>query len=1220
MFFFELLLVTSSLHIAAAIDHYVIPDGEHSSDANAHELNYYLRSKDNYFTSNRQLYFKPGNYYLENNLILTNIHNISIIGDDALITCRPSVGLILINITNITLHNISFTNCAEYYRNYFTLNCSYQIEHKIFTNKVCSHQASILVYNCSLTVKNLSITCDVGVHALMMLNMMTSIDLCNITVLMKIKKLSNNLVISSGIFFRFYTNSTANKVSVSLKKLRFYISQDTYNRYEDFSFIAITMLLMESNISINISIVDMVFANFHNSMAMFYYAKFCKTCGQDLTLDKIKAYNNNANMPVTLFYFVFLGYGLDFKSIQQCNQKHFVSFVNSTFANNVNITTIILVELKHTLLTSTNVTIYKCQVVNNINTSFLLTHSEISSLLQLTHTIKINHLNIINNTNKLPGKNLLSFARSHVKFEGPVIVKENKYYESVITLHFAALQVHGDISIFQNMAYMLANTLENSYFVFEEGVTVEVINNTFHSAIRKADWVDHLGFIGFYDNSKVCAAQFYSPRGNLDDEFAQNRSNFNYKLILINNKVTEPFYLVTNDFGMKSNCSWLANQAFSSKTSSVQVSQAFISYNESQTVFSTKADVYTIPSKICFCISNISRSILDISYNCTKREVGPVFPGQLLKLSLIVPSLSSSTVKKKHYYVMLTARTQNIPKNISNKVCIIENSSEINQIHTSHGCNEYYYTIKYNAFNECELYLRTQQHDTEIVYVELKPCPAGFALDKGMCICDPVLKSEPVSLLSCHLDDETILRPANSWITAETNADNNIHTYHVSLHCPFHYCLPYSSNLNLSNPDSQCQFNRVGFICGECPKGLSVVFGSSNCKRCTNYYLLIIIPFFVISFLLLILIFMFNLTITNGTISIFIFYIDIVGINVSIYFPHCHSILCIFAPSNEIETCFYDGLDNYAKMWLILSYPLYMILIALSLIIASRYSVMFQRLTAKRALPVLATLFLLSFIGLLRTVSFVLFIFTRVAHLPGKHTSFVWAIDTSVALFGPKFILLYIACLIFFVILLAFNVLLLFTKELLQFKMINTIKPLLDVYLGPYKYGFSYWTGLQLLMRIAIFGLTAVDRNMNLMINTILIAVLLCMQTVAQPYKSKFQNFQQSLVLLDIIIINVVALYGGDDENSQALTAVSVLIYTGSYYFITYIICHCIMCTFGKTITKGKTILITRFTIWKQSVMKKKTTGRIHMDSLRRRIADVTYNYQEFQEPLIEID
>ena len=116
----------------------------------------------------------------------------------------------------------------------------------------------------------------------------------------------------------------------------------------------------------------------------------------------------------------------------------------------------------------------------------------------------------------------------------------------------------------------------------------------------------------------------------------------------------------------------------------------------------------------------------------------------------------------------------------------------------------------------------------EMFYVQIKPYPVGFTLqsDKESCHCDPLLLNNDIlPITSCNLDDETILRPDNSWISADTN--NSSHTYKVSPQCPFDYCLPHSSNLNLTNPDSQCQFKRSSVLCGECQQGLSAMFGSS---------------------------------------------------------------------------------------------------------------------------------------------------------------------------------------------------------------------------------------------------------------------------------------------------------------------------------------------------------------------------------------------------------
>ena len=142
-----------------------------------------------------------------------------------------------------------------------------------------------------------------------------------------------------------------------------------------------------------------------------------------------------------------------------------------------------------------------------------------------------------------------------------------------------------------------------------------------------------------------------------------------------------------------------------------------------------------------------------------------------------------------------------------------------------------------------------------------------------------------------------------------------------------------------------------------------------------------------------------------------------------------------------IETCFYNGMDSYAKMWLQLFFPCYLIVMAVSIVIASRYSSKILRLTYTRSLPVLATLFLLSYTSVLRTVLTVLFSYSTITHLSSGHQQIMWSIDASVPLFGLKFIILFITCLLFFIILIPINITLLFTRYLLRFRIVNRFKP-----------------------------------------------------------------------------------------------------------------------------------------------------------------------------------
>ena len=157
-------------------------------------------------------------------------------------------------------------------------------------------------------------------------------------------------------------------------------------------------------------------------------------------------------------------------------------------------------------------------------------------------------------------------------------------------------------------------------------------------------------------------------------------------------------------------------------------------------------------------------------------------------------------------------------------------------------------------------------------------------------------------------------------------------------------------------------------------------------------------------------------------------------------------------------------MTDYVKMWLQLAFPLYLIIITVMIILGSRYSTRIQRLTARRGLAVLATLFLLSYTKILSTVSRVLFFYTSIIHLPSERKELVWSVDTSIKLFSKRFIAIFVACLAIFLILLPFNAVLLFTRTLLRIKYINNFKPVIDTYCGPYKDSYYYWTGLQLVV------------------------------------------------------------------------------------------------------------------------------------------------------------
>ena len=115
---YSLLLLSSLLHITTCTIYTVTPDDHYYPDTtchHCHNLQHYLLNITKYFTSNTQLLFLPGLHHLHTDLIIQNIHNISLIGSTVNGTPDTTIQLqnyrkciSMINITKLTIRNIIF--------------------------------------------------------------------------------------------------------------------------------------------------------------------------------------------------------------------------------------------------------------------------------------------------------------------------------------------------------------------------------------------------------------------------------------------------------------------------------------------------------------------------------------------------------------------------------------------------------------------------------------------------------------------------------------------------------------------------------------------------------------------------------------------------------------------------------------------------------------------------------------------------------------------------------------------------------------------------------------------------------------------------------------------------------------------------------------------------------------------------------------------------------
>lgn len=385
------------------------------------------------------------------------------------------------------------------------------------------------------------------------------------------------------------------------------------------------------------------------------------------------------------------------------------------------------------------------------------------------------------------------------------------------------------------------------------------------------------------------------------------------------------------------------------------------------------------------------------------------------------------------------------------------------------------------------------------VKVRFKPeCPPGFTLRQHPNVtngCDTCKASQSVyrgchclekfeTVMECLFDSDhedgylCLKKPV--WV--ELNEGQML----FSAECPFDYCDASFTNITVDpnlNNSSLCNNDREGKLCGNCVQGYSLMLGSNKCAICSNKYIGLLAFFAVAGILLVILIIVSNVTVAQGTINGLIFYANIVWAYNEIFFPRyddgygggLYFFKVFIAWLNldlGIEVCFFDGLNAYSKAWLQFVFPVYIWVIAGVIILLGRLRYL-HRLLPENIVQVLATLVLLSYSKLLRTVITALVPATIDIYSNGSttknSTDIVWKFDGEVK-YGrfPHGMLLSVALLVIVILWIPYTLILLFIRYTRSWKIIRKLMPFFECYTGHLTPNCQFWVGLLLLVRCVL--------------------------------------------------------------------------------------------------------------------------------------------------------
>ena len=392
------------------------------------------------------------------------------------------------------------------------------------------------------------------------------------------------------------------------------------------------------------------------------------------------------------------------------------------------------------------------------------------------------------------------------------------------------------------------------------------------------------------------------------------------------------------------------------------------------------------------------------------------------------------------------------------------------------------------------------------INISFRPCPPGFSLSKDRCDCNQLMKQLPG--VKCHIQDQTISRSGLVWISTDGNETV------TAANCPYNYCNREGINVTLEDPDSQCNFNHSGILCGGCQPGLGLALGTNHCLHCPNTHLALLLPFALTGAVLVCFIKVIDLTISQGTLNGLVFYANVVKANEYLLYneKQTNPLAVFIAWLNldlGIETCFFNGLTAYGKTWLQFVFPLYIWSIAGLIIILAKYSDRVAKVMGNNSVPVLATLFLLSYAKLFRTIITALS-FTMLSTTHGSKA--VWSADGNLDYLGPEHAPLFVVAAATLLFLWLPYTLLLFLGQWLHrcncrliTRMMMKMKPFLDAHYGPLKGNHRYWFGALLLVRAVILLLSALipANRTNITVYSITVCALVLMTGFAVGvYKS----------------------------------------------------------------------------------------------------------------------
>ena len=423
---------------------------------------------------------------------------------------------------------------------------------------------------------------------------------------------------------------------------------------------------------------------------------------------------------------------------------------------------------------------------------------------------------------------------------------------------------------------------------------------------------------------------------------------------------------------------------------------------------------------------------------------------------------------------------------------------------------------------------------TPNVKVDLKNCPAGYYQQEGSNVC------------SCMEDEKAITRCGENFTVyllegywGHINTKNEFKAFK----CPKNYCKcldgkkgahQYECALNKVT----CAKNRYGDLCGKCLPGYSVSLGTEICKKCTNYYLFLLIPILVVASLFVLVVFFFNFDAFSGYLNAFLYSYQSVGtvlpetVGLDPFIGIVIGVLCLSGTGNTFGICLWDGLTDLQKLGFNLAVPIYILLFTVFI-----GTCMPRKLFTKFHSNSIRSRSFGRALSFVYTYSYTALTSKALLLLNPVKINDTWVLYSApdVKFFGSKHIVYaVVAILVLIVFTLGFPVLLLFTPYFTKhFQSIARMEPAFNVLKLCFKnqinsnsgsnfgqFAAFYFVCRLIVLLFDVFVKDETPRLVLIAISSVFFQVIFCW---FQPYVIWTMNFWDVLLLTNMCVISIVS-------------------------------------------------------------------------------------------------